>query len=49
MAAMHHTDKTVRVHQPTLSTLSHSKALEINFVLLDFKNEQVALSQVALE
>lgn len=44
MATMDHTDKTICGHQPTLFTLSHSKALAIKFDLMNFKDEKLALT-----
>lgn len=44
VATMDHTDKTICGHQPTLFTLSHSKALAINFDLMNFKDEKLTLT-----
>lgn len=44
MATMDHTDKTICGHQPTLFTLSHSKALAIKFDLMNFKDEKLTLT-----
>lgn len=48
-AAMHHTDGAACGHQTTLSTLSQSKALGINFAILNSEDEWVPFCQVALE